>query len=88
MFNAFHEAIADISGTIRKHQERCGRPVIGVMPAYFPLELIHAAGGPAQQLPIIAHEHEKAALCAGRGYHLVHHCVQDDIKVERRIERL
>lgn len=45
MFTAFHEAIGDVSGTIRKHQDRLGRPVIGVMPAYFPLELIHAAGG-------------------------------------------
>lgn len=50
MFTAFHEAIADISGTIGKHRDRSGRPVIGVMPAYFPLELIHAAGGYPVQL--------------------------------------
>jgi benzoyl-CoA reductase subunit C len=50
MFTAFHEAIADISATIRTHQNRTGRAVIGVMPAYFPLELIHAAGGYPVQL--------------------------------------
>jgi benzoyl-CoA reductase subunit C len=50
MFTAFHEAIADIPGTIRKQYDRLGRPVIGVMPAYFPLELIHAAGGYPLQL--------------------------------------
>ncbi len=50
MFEAFHEAIADPFATVRKCRERLGRPVIGVMPAYFPLELIHAAGGTPVQL--------------------------------------
>jgi len=50
MFTAFHEAIADIAGTVRKQRDRSGRPAIGVMPAYFPLELIHAAGGYPVQL--------------------------------------
>lgn len=45
MFAAFHEAISDPSATVQKCHDRIGRPVIGVMPAYFPLELIHAAGG-------------------------------------------
>ena len=45
MFAVFHEAILDPFATVRKCHDRTGRPVIGVMPAYFPLELIHAAGG-------------------------------------------
>lgn len=45
MFAPFHEAIADVFATIQKHRDRLGRPAIGVMPAYFPLELVHAAGG-------------------------------------------
>jgi bcr-type benzoyl-CoA reductase subunit C len=45
MFAPFHEVVSDPLATVRKHHERSGRPVIGVMPAYFPLELIHAAGG-------------------------------------------
>jgi len=50
MFAAFHEAISDPFATVRKHHDRLGRPVIGVLPAYFPLELIHAAGGYPVQL--------------------------------------
>lgn len=50
MFAPFYEAIADIAATIRSHRDRLGRPVIGVLPAYFPLELIHAAGGYPVQL--------------------------------------
>lgn len=50
VFAPFHAAIADISATIRRHRDRLGRPVIGVLPAYFPLELIHAAGGYPVQL--------------------------------------
>ncbi len=50
MFAAYHEAISDPSATVRKYHDRIGRPVIGVMPAYFPLELIHAAGGYPVQL--------------------------------------
>jgi bcr-type benzoyl-CoA reductase subunit C len=48
MYAPFHETIADAAAAIQKH--RCGRPVIGVLPAYFPLELIHAAGGYPVQL--------------------------------------
>ncbi len=50
MFAPFHEVLADVSGTIRHHERDSGRPVIGVMPAYFPMELIHAAGGYPVQL--------------------------------------
>jgi len=50
MFAAFHEAISDPFVTVRTHRDRLGRPVVGVMPAYFPLELIHAAGGYPVQL--------------------------------------
>jgi bcr-type benzoyl-CoA reductase subunit C len=50
MFDAFHEVLADVAGTVRKHEQESGRPVIGVMPAYFPMELIHAAGGYPVQL--------------------------------------
>jgi benzoyl-CoA reductase subunit C len=64
MFAHFYQAISDPCATVRKHHERMGRPVIGVMPAYFPLELIHAAGGYPVQfwgagLPI---EHADACL--------------------------
>jgi benzoyl-CoA reductase subunit C len=45
MFSPFHEAILDPFATVRKCHDRIGGAVIGVMPAYFPLELIHAAGG-------------------------------------------
>lgn len=45
VFAPFYAAIADVSATIRTHRDRLRRPVIGVLPAYFPLELIHAAGG-------------------------------------------
>jgi bcr-type benzoyl-CoA reductase subunit C len=50
MFAPFRETIADISAAIRKHRDRLARPVIGVLPAYFPLEVIHAAGGYPVQL--------------------------------------
>ena len=50
MFAAFHEAISDPFVTVRTYRDRLERPVIGVMPAYFPLELIHAAGGYPVQL--------------------------------------
>jgi bcr-type benzoyl-CoA reductase subunit C len=57
MFEPFHQVVSNVSATIRKHAQELNRPIIGVMPAYFPLELIHAAGGyPVQlwgnQLPI------------------------------------
>ena len=50
LFEAFQDAISDPSATVRKCYDRIGRPVIGVMPAYFPLELIHASGGYPVQL--------------------------------------
>ncbi len=64
MFAPFYAAIADISATIRKHRDRLGRPVIGVLPAYFPLELIHAAGGYPVQLwgAGVAIDHAEAYL--------------------------
>lgn len=50
MFRPFHEIVDNVSQTILNHQKALGRPVIGVMPAYFPLELIYAAGGYPVQL--------------------------------------
>jgi bcr-type benzoyl-CoA reductase subunit C len=50
MFEPFHEIITNVSQTILKHEKSLQRPVIGVMPAYFPLELIYAAGGFPVQL--------------------------------------
>jgi bcr-type benzoyl-CoA reductase subunit C len=50
MFEPFHEIITHVSRTILKHEKELRRPVIGVMPAYFPLELIYAAGGYPVQL--------------------------------------
>lgn len=50
MFAPFHEVLADVAGTVRRHAQATGRPVIGVLPAYFPLELIEAAGGYPVQL--------------------------------------
>jgi bcr-type benzoyl-CoA reductase subunit C len=50
MFAPFHAVLSDVSGTVRRHERESGRPVVGVMPAYFPMELIHAAGGYPVQL--------------------------------------
>lgn len=50
MFQPFHEVITNVSDTVLKYGKEQGRPVIGVMPAYFPMELIDAAGGYAVQL--------------------------------------
>jgi len=50
MFEPFHDIINNVSNTILKYEREQGRPVIGVMPAYFPMELIDAAGGYAVQL--------------------------------------
>ena len=50
MFRPFHEIVANVSRTILKNEKELGRPVIGVMPAYFPMELIYAAGGYPVQL--------------------------------------
>jgi len=50
MFKPFHEVVSNVSKTILKHEKELGCPVIGVMPAYFPMELIDAAGGYPVQL--------------------------------------
>jgi len=50
MFEPFHEVVDNVSKTILEHQRELGRPIIGVMPAYFPMELIYAAGGYPVQL--------------------------------------
>ena len=50
MFEPFHEVITNVSKTIQKFEAQLDRPVIGVMPAYFPMELIEAAGGYPVQL--------------------------------------
>ena len=50
MFEPFNEVVSSVSKTIGKYEAELSRPVIGVMPAYFPLELIWAAGGYPVQL--------------------------------------
>lgn len=50
MFQPFHDVVNNVTKTIEKHEAELGRPVIGVMPAYFPMELIEAAGGYPVQL--------------------------------------
>ena len=44
------EAVESPAETITQHKSRLGMPVVGVMPAYFPLELIAAAGAYPVQL--------------------------------------
>lgn len=50
MFERFHDIIGRVPDTVASHAEKLDRPIIGVMPAYFPLELIWAAGGYPVQL--------------------------------------
>ncbi len=50
MFKPFHDVLANVSETVKTHAKDLGRPVIGVMPAYFPMEIISAAGGYPVQL--------------------------------------
>lgn len=50
MFERFHEVVGRVSHTVETCAQELDRPVIGVMPAYFPLELIWAAGGFPVQL--------------------------------------
>jgi bcr-type benzoyl-CoA reductase subunit C len=50
MFEPFQSVVDNIGQTVRTFKQELGRPVIGVMPAYFPLELIEAAGGYPVQL--------------------------------------
>ncbi|MEJ5359680.1 MAG: 2-hydroxyacyl-CoA dehydratase family protein [Desulfobacterales bacterium] len=45
MFAFFHDAVADPLSRLADLRRKSGRPLIGVTPAYFPLEWIHAAGG-------------------------------------------
>jgi bcr-type benzoyl-CoA reductase subunit C len=68
MFEPFHEVVSNVAGTVLKHEKETGRPIIGVMPAYFPLELIYAAGGyPVQlwgnQLPLEKSDAYLQAYC-------------------------
>ena len=50
MFEPFHEIINNVTSTITHYEKKQGKPVIGVMPAYFPMELVEAAGGYPVQL--------------------------------------
>ena len=50
MYEPFHEVVTNVSQTVLAHEKKLERPVIGVMPAYFPMELIWAAGGFPVQL--------------------------------------
>ncbi len=50
MFKKFHAVVNNVSDTVQKYEKELDRPVIGVMPAYFPLELVTAAGGYPVQL--------------------------------------
>ena len=37
MFEPFYEIVTNVSKTIQKYEAEPDRPVIGVMPAYFPM---------------------------------------------------
>jgi len=50
VFQSFHDVVNNVSKTIENYEAELDRPVIGVMPAYFPMELIEAAGGYPVQL--------------------------------------
>ncbi len=50
MYEPFHKVVQNVSQTVLAHEKKLERPVIGVMPAYFPMELIWAAGGFPVQL--------------------------------------
>ncbi len=50
MFTSFHNVINNIPETIKENKKTVSQPVIGVLPAYFPLELVDAAGGYPVQL--------------------------------------
>jgi hypothetical protein len=41
MFEPFHEVVSNVAKTVLKHEQETGRPVIGVMPAYFPIGVIN-----------------------------------------------
>lgn len=50
MYSAFHDVIRNVSGTVTQYKASLDRKIIGVMPAYFPMELIEAAGAYPVQL--------------------------------------
>ncbi len=50
MYMPFHEVVENVSTTVKQYKNSLACPVIGVMPAYFPMELIEAAGGYPVQL--------------------------------------
>lgn len=50
MFEVFHEVINNVRATIEREAKVLSKPVIGVMPAYFPMELVEAANGYPVQL--------------------------------------
>ena len=50
MYKPFYEVVSNVSTTVQTYEKKLDRPVIGVMPAYFPMELIYAAGGYPVQL--------------------------------------
>jgi bcr-type benzoyl-CoA reductase subunit C len=50
LFTPFHDVLSHVARTITGFAEARQRPVMGVMPAYFPMELIEAAGGYPVQL--------------------------------------
>jgi bcr-type benzoyl-CoA reductase subunit C len=71
-FTPFHEVLGNVARTITAFAEARQRPVIGVMPAYFPMELIEAAGGyPVQlwgnNLPLSRSDAYLQAFCCSVG---------------------
>jgi bcr-type benzoyl-CoA reductase subunit C len=50
MYAVFHDVVNNVSTTINKYAAETGKPVIGVLPAYFPMELIEAVNGFPVQL--------------------------------------
>jgi bcr-type benzoyl-CoA reductase subunit C len=50
VFSVFHDVVNNVPQTVLQYEKELDRPVIGVMPAYFPIELIEAAGGYPVQL--------------------------------------
>jgi len=50
MYRAFHDVLGNVATVVKNHKSALGRKIIGVMPAYFPMELIEAAGGYPVQL--------------------------------------
>jgi hypothetical protein len=40
MYEPFHNIVSNVSETVLAHEKKLERPVIGVMPAYFPMEFV------------------------------------------------